>query len=841
MNEFNKAALLNSAKRINVSYFKEQQEDAINAIWQWWQSSSITFTLSGYAGTGKALLDGTKILTIDGWRNIEDTKIGDKVAVPTGGFYPVSAVYHHSDRPLYKITFKDGRSIICDENHLWQVRSKRLIQKYHESNGDYTRYSYTKTTKELYDELKDCIVGKVGYKYAIPLCVSPGFTKSFVIHPYVLGVLLGDGVLTNNLAKHINTRLYISSNEKDIIEKIANILQCSYDWHNNSNFTNSIYGDNIPKIDEALRNYNLRCTAINKYIPKEYLFADIDQRLDLLKGLIDTDGHIKAKGQVSYSTISKQLKDDIITLCNSLGICATVYEDTRKDNICYDIRIITNDIIFSSKKHFKIYNEVISKTKHWNDHLFITSIEALNKTGNTTCISVDHKDHLYIAENYIVTHNTFIMRHLVRYLITEKVCVTAPTHKALRVLENSSGRKGMTIQSLCGLKPEVDVEDYDIENPSFKVIGEQKMRSYKLVVIDECSMINPGLFTLLVKTAIQCRCKLLFLGDELQIQFVVKKTHGDTDTMHNRISPTFTHTDHQFRLTQIVRQEAGNPLLELFGIIRSDLINDTQNFYQYIINHREEVNATGEGFTILNKFDFRNKVIEMFSSDNFSRNLNYVRLIAFTNKCIDFWNTFIRDGVLNNPQGMITKDDMFTAYRTVFDEYKSPIIINSEDYIVNDVRYYVSDNGLACYCITLRSAFDNKVTPMFKIIDFWDSANMDNFGAMLNAIHYKALTGTDRSRWFRYFRFKDIHLTMTDYRLNSANKNRLVAKDIDYGYGITAHKSQGSTFENVCIDLDDIIYFQTKWGKRIRRNSTEALRLLYVAMSRATKHAYLKL
>lgn len=52
---------------------------------------------------------------------------------------------------------------------------------------------------------------------------------------------------------------------------------------------------------------------------------------------------------------------------------------------------------------------------------------------------------------------------------------------------------------------------------------------------------------------------------------------------------------------------------------------------------------------------------------------------------------------------------------------------------------------------------------------------------------------------------------------------------------------QGSTFENVCIDLDDIIYFQTKWGKRIRRNSAEALKLLYVAMSRATKHAYLKL
>ena len=176
--DFNKDALLRSAKRINVSYFKEQQEDAINAIWQWWQSQSISFTLSGYAGTGKALLDDTKVLTINGWHSIGDIKVGDKVAVPTGGFYPVSAVYHHSDRPLYKITFKDGRSIICDENHLWQVRSKRLIQKYHESNGDYTRYSYTKTTKELYDELKKSVeVALEENVYRVVYTISVGIVE----------------------------------------------------------------------------------------------------------------------------------------------------------------------------------------------------------------------------------------------------------------------------------------------------------------------------------------------------------------------------------------------------------------------------------------------------------------------------------------------------------------------------------------------------------------------------------------------------------------------------------------------------------------------------------------
>ena len=162
----------------------------------------------------------------------------------------------------------------------------------------------------------------------------------------------------------------------------------------------------------------------------------------------------------------------------------------------------------------------------------------------------------FTLSGYAGTGKTFIMRHLVRYLIVEKVCVTAPTHKALRVLENSSGKKGMTIQSLCGLRPDVDIEDYNIENPSFKVIGEQKIRGYRLVIIDECSMINPGLFNLLIKTAIQCRCKLLFLGDELQIPYVVAKGKGEEDT-YNRISPSFTHTDVQFRLTQIVRQEAG--------------------------------------------------------------------------------------------------------------------------------------------------------------------------------------------------------------------------------------------------------------------------------------------
>lgn len=449
------------------------------------------------------------------------------------------------------------------------------------------------------------------------------------------------------------------------------------------------------------------------------------------------------------------------------------------------------------------------------------------------------RDLTFTLSGYAGTGKTHIMNHIVNILITKDVVVTAPTHKALRVLENTTRKKGMTIQSLCGLRPDVDVAEYDIENPQFKVIGEQKMKDYKLVIVDECSMVNPGLFNLLTDTAKAFKTKLLFVGDHLQIPYVEKVARGKHNP--NRISPSFTDTNRQFNLTQIVRQEKGNPLLELFSLIRSDLINETTNFYQYILTNRGNINADGNGFVILNRVDFENKATEMFASDNFSKDINYVRLITYTNDSVRYWNTYIRQTILNNPSQMITVNDMFTAYRTVFDEYKSPIIVNSEDYIVNNMRYYVADNKLACYCVTLRSMFDNKVTPMFKIVDYWDEANMEIFSVLINAIHYKALTGTDRSRWYKYFRFKDIHLTMVDFALDKSNKSRIVGKDLDYGYAITSHKSQGSTFDNVLVDLDNIIYFTTQNGYRIRRDPKEALKLLYVALSRARHCAYLKL
>ena len=152
--------------------------------------------------------------------------------------------------------------------------------------------------------------------------------------------------------KHVNYRnqIEISSDEEDIIIKVAKLLDnADYRWHSDKNYTNVIFNGDVEIVNDKLKEYNLLCKSIDKYIPTEYLESSIEQRQELLKGLMDSDGCVGQKNRFSFNTTSKQLKDDFIYLCRSLGYIVTVYEDKRDTNICYNIHILTNDIIFSSK------------------------------------------------------------------------------------------------------------------------------------------------------------------------------------------------------------------------------------------------------------------------------------------------------------------------------------------------------------------------------------------------------------------------------------------------------------------------------------------------------------
>lgn len=819
---------INGSKEGNNDKFRNlypSQRIALEKLSDWYHSKELECTLRGFAGTGKALLNGTPVLTPNGWVNIEDLKVGDLVATPYNSFAPVKGVYPQGERPLYRITFKDGRNITCDENHLWQIRTKKLIQNYRKSEGDNLRYSKVVSTIELYENMKDFVLDKQGYKYGIPLAAVDGIEQDFVIPPYVLGVLLGDGCLTDNLGKYYNKQLTISSDEIDIIEKVAKLLNCNYKLHSNLNYSNFIYGDIIEDIDLALRTLNLRCLSKDKYIPEIYLLSSKEQRLELLKGLMDTDGNVGAKNRLHFSTNSINLKNDFVKLCNSLGYCATVYEDNRKDNTCYQINILTNDIIFSSKKHLDKFNSYKSKTTQFNDHLYIESVEKLENTGQTTCIAVDDNDKLFITKDYIVTHNTFILRYFLQHVVDKSYTITAPTHKALRVLEAQIGRKGMTLHSLHGLKPNIDLQNFDIENPQFDPLNPCKIQNYNLIVIDECSMINKDLFLLNHNKAKEFNTKILYVGDPLQLPPV-----------NEDISPTFAVVKNKVELTDVVRQEEGNPLLELFPILRDDIVNKTNNFLYHIIRNRDRI-ENGIGYQILPVAQFKEKLLEEFNSDIFHKNIDHYRIVAYTNNAVTEWNSLIRNSIVGKDADIIHINDLLLSYNTIVDEFKDPIILNSEDYIIEDIRPYISDERLKTFAVNLKSMYDGHITQPFLVVDSKD-VSFERYKNILTLLYNRA-ANHEQHGWYVYYKFKNRFLTNTRFTINTVQGTKYINKDIDYGYAMTVHKTQGSTFDNVAIDLTNLVFTQTRYGRRevdidIRN------KLIYVALSRAKNSVILK-
>ena len=142
--------------RANKFSFTDDQIKAYNGLIKFinepYNPNDFKRALIGAGGTGKALANNTPVLTDNGWKNIGDIKVGDFVATPYHAFSKVIGVYPQGVKSIvYKITFADGRNIICDENHLWLVRTKKQLAnyRYYKNRGGNTRYSKVLTTKEL--------------------------------------------------------------------------------------------------------------------------------------------------------------------------------------------------------------------------------------------------------------------------------------------------------------------------------------------------------------------------------------------------------------------------------------------------------------------------------------------------------------------------------------------------------------------------------------------------------------------------------------------------------------------------------------------------------------------
>ena len=355
-------------------------------------------------GGGKLNPLYTPVLTPDGWIQMGELKVGDSVCTPFGNPASILQIFEHKDKDIYEVETTDGRKTRCGLEHLWSFRTQKQIHKYRE-HGDMSKNLLTEDTASIIKRME------AGQRVYLPVCKAQEFKKKdFVIPPYVLGVLLGDGCLTNRF----NSKGFVISNsEEDIVQKVALLSDANRVYANPCNYNKNIFTSNAQRYREYLASVGLITYSYNKFIPQEYLWGSIEQRRELLYGLMDTDGCVEDMNRFSFSTTSERLAKDFIYLCRSLGYVATLHEDRRADKytkgVAYDICILTEDAIFSSKKHIGRYKANTEKSTRkyarTNDHIRIKSITKIDKC-DARCIWIDDPLHLYIIDDFIVTHNT---------------------------------------------------------------------------------------------------------------------------------------------------------------------------------------------------------------------------------------------------------------------------------------------------------------------------------------------------------------------------------------------------------------------------------------------------
>jgi hypothetical protein len=360
---------------------------------------------------GKAEYVDNMLYTHFGRKRIGDVKIGDLITSSSGSITEVTGVFPQGVKKLYRVCFSDGHSVLVCDEHLWNVKL----------NGG-TKDFITLSTKDLMDKNKKISYQGTGRnknktytintyikdnqgrnKWAIPIIENPvSFctvrTENIQIDPYFLGLLLGDGGLSQR-------GIRFSSVDQEIIDYIKNILPKNVSIkkikNSNCDYRISIDTGNKNPITNVLKNLELLGKrSESKFIPDAYKYSIVEDRIALLQGLMDTDGSCTNHGSEFYSS-SKRLAYDVVELVQSLGGIAKIRMKKTTHLDSYIVRVLLPAGICP----FKLSRKKVKYKPSKVFSRYITDIK-YEKDGEAVCISVDAEDQLYVTEHAIVTHNT---------------------------------------------------------------------------------------------------------------------------------------------------------------------------------------------------------------------------------------------------------------------------------------------------------------------------------------------------------------------------------------------------------------------------------------------------
>lgn len=338
-----------------------------------------------------------KVYTPEGIKKWKDIKIGDSLYGTNGTITKVVDIPFDDIADTYKITLRDGREVYASDDHIWNVIRANTGKILH-LNTKYLYEHYINKRKKSY-RLPS---GKV-YVYFIPKNLGVDFNHTEVpIDPYTLGILLGDGTFRNTGYKKT---IVFTSAKKDI-DTYRKYSPYPIDKITSDDYTYAVRFDNQYLYDCGL----YKCKSKDKFIPDIYKYNSREVRLNILKGLLDTDGTIHGNVPI-LNTTSKRLAEDVMEIARSLGYNSGytkkksgykkdgVYKECLDD---YEVSIYGGKELFNLERKKALIDE--SKVLSRSIKTCITNIEYVGKYP-CKCVTVDAEDSSYLIGDFIQTHN----------------------------------------------------------------------------------------------------------------------------------------------------------------------------------------------------------------------------------------------------------------------------------------------------------------------------------------------------------------------------------------------------------------------------------------------------
>lgn len=511
-----------------------------------------------------------------------------------------------------------------------------------------------------------------------------------------------------------------------------------------------------------------------------------------------------------------------------------------------------------------------------------------------TSIKPDGNDMIWTLIGYAGSGKTTLTRFIADWCNKNGISYAgvAPTHKAKKVLESVLNKDSFIENSTFTVAKFLNKLRNHGYVGSKNFSGNYTDRHYDVYFVDECSMISDKDVDDLNKVAKMSKSKILYIGDRAQIPNPSQKYSPNGDgTVSKKDSKAF---DYQSSiLTTIIRQSHANPLLDVYTEIRKDLMSVPK------IKRRTNI-VDGKGIQFYTNPDrFNNKIKKVFSKHK--TDIEKYRVITYTNDMVRFYNKLVRDALdlkglfcvgeilmgyvnsdlVENGQEYIIKNVDYRQVVVKFGaEYKCngySVIMSRDKHITDSDTIFFPDINKAENAPVL-----NKLKELADKVNRKGSTRAD-YGNYIqlksqvyfieNVYNYKGKIMNETTLKEQHPRlFDNLGIYISNRKIKDTKKTdtflaqyptllkerieddkpigdvekicdrfQIIEKDLDYGYAITVHKSQGSTFKKVFVDETDFEKIKDKWNyfaNAMENGIKERNQLLYVALTRPTHICY---